>query len=139
MVPMHLCNHAGCKELIPFNQRYCSKHQKRFLKPKNSWSYDYRKSIYGKYQTFYHSKRWTRTSRNYRSKHPLCVECLKQGRYTKAQVVDHIIPIRTLEGWQKRWDENNYQSLCIACHNRKTKEDQEKFHFKKVADENYKN
>ncbi|WP_438450768.1 HNH endonuclease [Lactobacillus kitasatonis] len=62
---------------------------------------------------------------------------MKQGRYTKAQVVDHIIPIRIPEGWQKRWDENNYQSLCIACHNRKTKEDQEKFHFKKVADENY--
>ena len=73
----------------------------------------------------------------YRSKHPLCVECLKQGKYTKAQVVDHIEPIRTDKGWQKRWDENNFQSLCIACHNKKTEEDKKKFLFKKVADENY--
>lgn len=137
MTPLHLCNHAGCKELVPLNKKYCAKHEKKLPK-RQTWSYSYRKKIGGKYQLFYHSKRWTRVSRNYRSKHPLCVECLKDGRYIKAQVVDHIIPIRTEQGWSKRWDESNYQSLCIACHNRKTREDLSKYHFKPVAEENYK-
>lgn len=113
-------------------------HEKKLPKRQNSWSYGYRKKIYGKYGRFYHSKRWTNLSKSYRSKHPLCVECLKNKRYVKAQVVDHIIPIRTEQGWVKRWDKTNFQSLCIACHNEKTKEDLAKYHFKKVFDENYK-
>lgn len=137
MIPLKKCNYAGCKKLIPYNQRYCPDHCKEIPYKKNSWSYDYRKKIYGKYQRFYHSTRWTRLSRSYRSRNPLCVECLKHGRYVKAQVVDHIEPIRTEKGWQERWNESNFQSLCIACHNRKTREDEKKFHFKKVADENY--
>lgn len=137
MIPLHFCNHAGCKQLIPFNKRYCDVHTIDSSKHYNSWSYEHRKAIYGKYQRFYHSKRWTRVSRMYRSTHPLCVECLKNGRYVRARVVDHIEPIRTAKGWAKRWDESNFQSLCIACHNRKTEEDKQKYHFKKVSDENY--
>ena len=50
--------------------------------------------------------------------HPLCAECRKQGRYTKATVVDHIVPHR---GDQKLfWDRSNWQPLCKACHDRKT-------------------
>lgn len=136
-IPLHLCSHAGCKQLIPFNERYCPKHKKKISTSYSSWSYSHRKAIYGKYQKFYHSQRWTKLSRSYRSKHPLCVECLKHGRYVKAQVVDHIEPIRTAKGWSNRWNENNFQSLCIACHNRKTEDDKKKFHFKKVSEENY--
>lgn len=138
MTPLHFCNHVGCKALVPLNEKYCAKHEKKLPKRQNSWSYSYRKQIYGKYGRFYHSKRWTRVSKNYRSKHPLCVECLKDGRYTKAQVVDHIIPIRTKQGWSKRWDESNYQSLCVSCHNYKSKIDILKYNLKPVAEENYK-
>ena len=50
--------------------------------------------------------------------HPLCAECMKQGKLTPATVVDHIIPHR---GDKKLfWDESNWQPLCESCHNHKT-------------------
>ncbi|WP_435645121.1 HNH endonuclease [Butyricicoccus porcorum] len=43
---------------------------------------------------------------------------MKQGRYTRATVVDHIVPHR---GDPKLfWDQTNWQSLCKQCHDRKT-------------------
>ena len=51
-------------------------------------------------------------------KHPLCVECEKEGRYVRATVVDHIVPHR---GDQTLfWDEDNWQSLCKRHHDTKT-------------------
>lgn len=52
------------------------------------------------------------------SKHPLCVECLKEGKFIPAKVVDHIKPHRGNR--ELFWDEDNWQSLCITHHNRKT-------------------
>lgn len=136
MIPLKTCNHAGCNKLIPYNQRYCKNHLKDLLQRKKhserKWNYSYRKKVYGKYQKFYHSYRWTKVSRNYRAKHPFCVRCYKKGLYIRARAVDHIIPIRTPEGWEKRWDENNFQSLCIPCHNQKTLEDEKKYKLDKL-------
>lgn len=136
MIPLQTCNHVGCTALIPYNQRYCKKHLEDSLQPEKhaerKWNYDYRKKVYGKYQKFYHSYRWTKLSRNYRAKHPFCVRCYQRGLYTRARAVDHIIPIRTQEGWRKRWDENNFQSLCIPCHNQKTLEDEGKYQLDKL-------
>ena len=43
---------------------------------------------------------------------------MKEGRYTKATVVDHIQPHR---GDPKLfWDQSNWQSLCKRCHDKKT-------------------
>ncbi|PFK07818.1 HNH endonuclease, partial [Bacillus cereus] len=39
-------------------------------------------------------------------------------------VVDHIIPIRV--DWSKRLEPMNLQTLCHACHNKNTKEDEKK-------------
>src|SRR5699024_6785952 len=62
--------------------------------------------------------RWQKASKAFLQSHPLCAECRKQGRYTKATVVDHIVPHR---GDQKLfWDRSNWQPLCKACHDRKT-------------------
>lgn len=50
------------------------------------------------------------------AKHPLCVECDKQGRVTAAQELDHVIPL-----WQGGADDAaNLQGLCIPCHREKT-------------------
>lgn len=47
-----------------------------------------------------------------------CVRCMKNGRYVRATVVDHIKPHC---GDQRLfWDEDNWQALCKECHNRKT-------------------
>lgn len=60
----------------------------------------------------YHTWRWTKLSRAYRAAHPLCEECLRQGIYTPAEVVDHIIPVALCDDF---WDETNWQSLCQRC------------------------
>ena len=54
---------------------------------------------------------------------PLCVECEKAGRVTVAQVVDHRIPIAVAPERRLEWD--NLQSLCVECHNRKTRGEQQ--------------
>lgn len=46
----------------------------------------------------------------------LCQPCLRAGRYTEAQEVDHIIPLAkggTSEPAQ-------LQSICVECHTKKT-------------------
>ena len=49
---------------------------------------------------------------------PLCAMCQQMGRIEPATVVDHIVPHR---GDQKLfWDQNNWQSLCKSCHDKKT-------------------
>jgi 5-methylcytosine-specific restriction enzyme A len=67
--------------------------------------------------------RWRRYREAYLRRHPLCAECLRQGRTTAARVVDHIRPHK---GDQRLfWDPANHQSLCDYtspwnCHGRKT-------------------
>ena len=52
---------------------------------------------------------------------PFCRECAKQGLRVWATDVDHIEPHRG--DWSKFTDRNNLQSLCHACHSRKTAEE----------------
>ena len=46
--------------------------------------------------------------------HPLCEQCLKQGRTTPAEEVHHIIPLS--RGGTHSTD--NLMSLCQSCHNK---------------------
>ena len=50
------------------------------------------------------------------SNEPLCRECMGRGEIVPATDVDHIVP-RSRGGSD---DEANLQSLCHACHSRKT-------------------
>lgn len=68
----------------------------------------------------YHSYRWTRLSRAFRSEHPLCAMCQKEGRITPAAVVDHIIPYPVCDDF---FDRNNLQSLCEKCNHDKGQRD----------------
>lgn len=72
---------------------------------------------------FYHTTAWATLRAAYRSDHPLCEMCLKENRVTEADVVDHIVEIAD-GGEPLAWD--NLQSLCHACHNRKTRQEREK-------------
>ena len=100
------CRHPGCPELVEPGALYCEKHKP--LHPEVTRSAA--KRGYG--------SRWQRVSKAYLQSHPLCVECMKRGRYTKATVVDHIVPHR---GDQKLfWDQANWQALCTHHHNIKT-------------------
>jgi len=65
--------------------------------------------------------RWGKVRALHLGREPLCRMCRAEGRVTPAQMVDHILPLR--QGGA-RLREDNLQSLCNSCHNRKTAEDQ---------------
>ena len=97
------CKHPGCPKLT--EGAYCDEH-----KPLHPDRPSAAKRGYG--------SRWQRLSKAYLRRHPLCVRCKAQGRFTAATVVDHIIPHRGDP--HLMWDESNWQALCKSCHDRKT-------------------
>ena len=109
--PMVPCKHPGCAALIPPGHKYCEHH-----KPMHSE--EVRSAASRGY-----GLAWRKASKAFLQLHPLCAECMEEGRYMKATVVDHIVPHR---GDQKMfWDRSNWQALCKRCHDRKTRrEDQ---------------
>lgn len=76
-----------------------------------------------------YGRRWTRVSLSFRARFPFCglrsdnafypdhSECARLGRKVLATLVDHIRPVQRSGDM---WDEANYQSLCSACHARKS-------------------
>lgn len=100
------CRHPGCPELVPSGTKYCEKHKS--LHPEEVRSASGRG--YG--------SRWQKDRKAFLQVHPLCVECMKEGKYVKATVVDHIIPHRGDE--KLFWDRSNWQPLCKVHHDRKT-------------------
>tara|TARA_R100001377_G_scaffold40726_2_gene22814 strand:+ start:2976 stop:3278 length:303 start_codon:yes stop_codon:yes gene_type:complete len=81
----------------------------RSTRPKNqSWGGD---------TSFYRKSVWRNMRKYILSLNPLCVHCTKKGELAKADVVDHIRPIK-MGG--AILDEANLQGLCHTCHNRKT-------------------
>ena len=108
--PMHGCAERGCPELAERGKKYCEKHA--YLEPQK----DYDKGRSGASRGY--GKKWQAFRKNYLASHPLCVECLKQGRYVQATDVDHIIAHRG--NMELFWDEKNLQPLCHSCHSKKT-------------------
>lgn len=66
---------------------------------------------------------WAKYSIQYRAEHPLCIQCLNQGRTTPVGHVDHIIPVTGPDD-PRFWDESNHQPLCRSCHSRKTAQEE---------------
>lgn len=107
--PRKPCKHPGCPLLT--TSKYCDVHARRnasTVPTAADKGYD---------------TRWRKAKKKFLEANPLCVRCIQAGQLTKAVVVDHIIPHRG--DMILFWDESNWQSLCIKCHNRKTRvEDQ---------------
>ena len=74
---------------------------------------------------YYGSKLWHSLRNSYIREHPLCEECLAKGIVTPAEHVHHITPFSQGATAEERWDllldESNLQSLCMACHKEKHK------------------
>ena len=112
-----------CKRLIPYGKAYCetcepivkAERDKRREAKKLEADRRYNKKRDPKYEQFYNSKEWRRLSAaRVQADGFRCVRC---GAW--ASEVDHIIPIQTEDGWTKRFDWDNLQSLCVECHNEK--------------------
>ena len=102
--PLKPCNYPTCPKLT--QGRYCEDHvYTRDKPPRNARKMGY-------------DKNWEKRRANFLLNNPLCVECLKNGKYTPANVADHIIPHKG----DKRlfYDDNNLQSLCDSCHGAKS-------------------
>ena len=109
--PKTPCKHPGCAALVPSGQKYCDRHKAMHpeeVRPAASRGY---------------GAAWRKARNAFLQAHPLCVECMKEGRYVKATDVDHIVPHR---GDSKLfWDQSNWQALCHRHHSMKTRrEDQ---------------
>ena len=116
---LRFCAHPGCSELV--TSGYCEEHKAQ--KEEEIKEQD-RKRDRGRASSAErgYDNKWRKARRAYLHKHPLCVQCQKDGKITPATVVDHIIPHK---GDMKLfWDKSNWQSLCKRHHDIKTaKED----------------
>lgn len=100
------CKHPGCPKLVPYGNKYCEDH-----KPLHT------EEVRSAYSRGY-NRQWQKASRSFLHSHPLCECCKAKGIYTKATVVDHIIPHRGNR--ELFWNRDNWQALCKQCHDKKT-------------------
>jgi len=105
--PLRPCLHPGCSELVTSGR--CEKHKQANRE--------------------YDKHRGSSTERGYGARHrqirevvrreePLCRECLKSGKITPSNEMDHI------DGNPLNTRRDNLQMLCKACHSRKTIQEQ---------------
>ena len=100
--PKRPCRHPGCPSLS--DEVYCVVHRPLYARESaTNRGYD---------------ARWRAARKRYLRQYPLCIECQRNGKFTPATVVDHILPHRGDE--DLFWDESNWQPLCKHCHDRKT-------------------
>ncbi len=103
--PKRPCSYPGCPRLT--DGRYCEEHAKKVNNDYNRYERDRETSKR-------YNRSWKRIRDTYIALHPLCEECLKQGRAVPVEQVHHIVPLR--EGGTSAF--SNLVSLCSACHAR---------------------
>ncbi|GAB6174487.1 HNH endonuclease signature motif containing protein [Paradesulfitobacterium aromaticivorans] len=106
--PKRPCSNPGCPRLT--SGRFCEKHHQETEKEYNRQR--------GSAASRGYDSRWRKARERYLKAHPLCVLCEQEGKLTPANVVDHIKPHKGNK--ELFWDESNWQSLCKACHDSKT-------------------
>jgi len=114
--PATPCKNPRCPEFS--KESYCH----RCKGYEKAVSADYEKRYVHKRDPFYNSPRWINARKRYRARHPLCEDCLDEGKAEPVpmKIVDHIVPIK--KGGAKL-DFSNLRSLCQEHHNRKTGEE----------------
>lgn len=105
--PARLCSRGGCRGLV--RNGVCSlcgivKGNRNYgRKTAAERGYDYE---------------WTQYSLAYRKHHPLCAICLRAGRTTPAELVDHIKEVSGPDD-PLFWEPSNHQAACRECHEKK--------------------
>lgn len=101
--PKKPCAYSGCPRLT--DRRFCQEHEKLDRDRYNK--YERSPDVNRKY-----GRAWKRIRDRYAAAHPLCEQCLKEGRLTSVEEVHHILPIS--QGGTH--DASNLMSLCQSCH-----------------------
>ena len=112
-----------CGDLIPYGATHCSRckpivdaeREARIQASRLNSNRKYNKTRDPKYTKFYNSGEWRALSaKRLQDDGYICAMC--KGI---ANEVDHIVEIRTPEGWERRLDYSNTRSLCTDCHNKR--------------------
>ena len=101
------CACPGCSALVAHG--YCDQHKSAVQYPRDKE----RQALYG-------TRLWKRIRARQLAKEPWCKECLRANIYTPATDVDHI---ERHMGDKEKFFRGPFQSLCHACHSRKTNEE----------------
>lgn len=114
---------SKCGKLIPYGKSYCPDCQAKVDEQREARRKAYNKESQKRYNAkrdpkygqFYRSKAWRMmAAKRLQDDGFRCRKC--KGIATE---VDHIIPIQIPDGWERRLDYDNTQSLCVRCHNEK--------------------
>lgn len=106
--PQRPCRMPGCPNFTDYGEVYCSEHKKQADHFYNRYQRDPEtKKKYG--------RAWKRIRDRQIREHPLCEECLKNGKAVIAEEVHHLLPLAD-GGTHER---NNLISLCRSCHMKK--------------------
>lgn len=72
------------------------------------------------YRRLIHTRQWLMLRRRKLTEQPMCERCLKEGRYTQATEVHHVVPVDDALGNDGKralmFDYHNLQALCHRCH-----------------------
>lgn len=107
-IPRTQCAHMGCKAPSVPHSRWCVDHGPTMASKAPS-------RVDG---DLYKGQAWASMRAAQLSKYPLCAGCKTRGIIESANVVDHIIPWRTIG--REYFRTIPLQSLCIPCHSIKT-------------------
>lgn len=101
--PKRPCSWPGCPNLT--EGRFCEEHQKEENRRYEKYGRD--PAVRRRY-----GRAWKRIRDKYASEHPLCEQCLKEGRYVKTEEIHHKLPL-SQGGTHER---SNLIALCRSCH-----------------------
>lgn len=108
--PKRPCSFPNCPNLT--DGRFCEEHEKQENKRYEKYGRD--PAVRRRY-----GRAWKRIRDSYISQHPLCEECEKKGKLTKAEEVHHILPLSR----GGTHDRSNLMALCKPCHSAITAKD----------------
>lgn len=97
------CSYPGCLTLVKSGR--CADHRQAEVNTHDPAR-----------QRMYNTTAWAIIRRQQLAKEPWCVECLRANIYTPATDVDHVAGWKT----EPEFYLGQLQSLCHACHSRKT-------------------
>lgn len=115
-MPQRICKHPLCRARVQLPEVYCPIHKghSNVQYDKHVRMNDFNK----KYNDFYHSKTWSDVRKQKLMQQPLCEVCLREGTMTRADMVHHIIELRSPNGWEHRLSMDNLESICYEHHNK---------------------
>ena len=105
--PKRPCSYPGCGRLT--DGRYCDEHRQIA-------EHQYNRYLRDPDTNKRYGIAWRRIRRIYIQAHPLCEQCMSEGRLTPAEEVHHILPLAS--GGTN--DEGNLMALCMSCHSKIT-------------------